>query len=447
MSVEETSDCLRRIFFVKRKLAWIAACHLNSTAEWEIKAALALHSFLDMQHADRLRHRMLELRQNPKAGEKIPDTALAALLDEAIYSEDSIELLTAIYQVLRPALLDAISWYLSAANPLADQPSCRVLKLLRMEEEEMVSWGKAALPSTLATKQGQSLREKSEKWAAHLGSYLAAAGGIAGKGTPPKASPAQARATVPYKPDLTPRRDARFHGLYDSSIPADAVYADESRSAEERNLALLFKRVREMDVPETIAAILAESPDEPWEYQMDMYRQMWDEARHALIGQAALDAHGADWTSLPINVTFSYKLGKYLNARERHLLLYGIEQSLMPARTGKRYEYEIARASGDRLSTNFHDFDWADEVLHAAIGRRQLRRYFPPEQSEMLRRADELVKRIAKGIETDGMPEAANAKDAQAAADWWERFAEKTLGHPVPPAPQTHLKDWKPLSS
>ena len=121
-----------------------------------------------------------------------------------------------------------------------------------------------------------------------------------------------------------------------------------------------FKRVREMDVPETIASILAEAENEPWEYRLEMYRQMWDEARHALLGQAALEARGADWTSLPINVTFSYKLGKYLTARERHLLLYGIEQSLMPAKTGKRYEFEIAQASGDKLSTNFHDFDWAD---------------------------------------------------------------------------------------
>src|SRR5437588_795184 len=113
----------------------------------------------------------------------------------------------------------------------------------------------------------------------------------------------------------------------------------------------------------------------------------------------------------------------------------------MPAKTGKRYEIEIAKASGDELSTNFHDFDWADEVLHAAIGRRQLRRWFPPEQSEMLRRGDELVKRIAEGIAREGMPAAANAEAAQAPARWWEQFAEKILGHAVPPVPETHVKD------
>ena len=55
---------------------------------------------------------------------------------------------------------------------------------------------------------------------------------------------------------------------------------------------------------------------------------------------------------------------------ERRLLLYAIEQSLMPADTGKKFEFETAVAAGDPLSAHFHDYDWADEVLHAQIGRR-----------------------------------------------------------------------------
>ena len=49
-------------------------------------------------------------------------------------------------------------------------------------------------------------------------------------------------------------------------------------------------------------------------------------------------------------------------------MLFFIEQGLMP-KTGKRYEWEVAKASGDRLAGLFQDFDWADEVLHAQIGR------------------------------------------------------------------------------
>jgi len=50
-------------------------------------------------------------------------------------------------------------------------------------------------------------------------------------------------------------------------------------------------------------------------------------------------------------------------------VLYFIEQGLM-TRTGKRYEWEVGRDSGLPLSATFQDYDWADEVLHAAIGRQ-----------------------------------------------------------------------------
>ena len=49
-------------------------------------------------------------------------------------------------------------------------------------------------------------------------------------------------------------------------------------------------------------------------------------------------------------------------------MLYFIEQGLMP-KTGKRYEWEVAKESGNALSALFQDFDWADEVLHARVGR------------------------------------------------------------------------------
>ena len=65
----------------------------------------------------------------------------------------------------------------------------------------------------------------------------------------------------------------------------------------------------------------------------------------------------------------SRNLNLQLDARERHGVLFFIEQGLMP-RTGKRFEWEVGCKSGDALSGMFQDFDWADEVLHAQIGRR-----------------------------------------------------------------------------
>ena len=55
--------------------------------------------------------------------------------------------------------------------------------------------------------------------------------------------------------------------------------------AEPKTLMMFYKRLREIDVPEMMATIIAETPDKPWDYYRDMTRQLWDEARHAMMGE------------------------------------------------------------------------------------------------------------------------------------------------------------------
>src|SRR5262245_37715330 len=109
----------------------------------------------------------------------------------------------------------------------------------------------------------------------------------------------------------------------------------------------------------------------PWGYSRDMGRQRWDEARHAMMGEVGFVALGVDWTKARITFNWSYRLNTECTALERHAVLFFIEQGLMP-RTGKRYEFEVGQASGLALIATLQDFDWADEVLHAQIGRQWL---------------------------------------------------------------------------
>jgi hypothetical protein len=415
--VDEAAKRLRRFGYVKQRLAFMATAHLSATPEWEVKSALALHAWLDAEHATALRRRVPELRRSEASLTHPPDEFLTRAMEEALRSRGTVELLTAIYHVIRPALLDAMERYVRETNPVADHPSYRALKLIIAEEQDAVAWGQTALDAVLAD-------------------------GIDGTTESPRhAALPLPRSAQPFTYELEPRRDERFHGLFDTSIPADTIYADESRPIEERNLALLFKRLREMDVPEAIAGILAQTPDKPWAFYHDMLRQLWDEARHSLLGEAGLEAKGVNWTRLPVNMTFSYKLAKFCTPIERHVLLFAIEQSLMPAPRGKAWEYQIASASGDPLSKNFHDFDWADEVLHAAIGKRHLKQLFNGDYNEAFRQADALARRIAEGLEREPMPNDAPPPD------WWERFAASALGRPVAPAPKTDVKDWSPLNA
>ena len=297
-SVAEASLRLRRLAYVKQRLVHLAAAHLNAAPEWEVKAGLALHAWLDAEHASALRRCVLELREPPARLEEAPDLKLAAAVEEALRARDTLELLAGVYGVLRPVLFEAAERYLRETNPLADHPTCRLLKLICIEEREAIAWGRAALDA-IAPVGHSDARARSEGWAAHLASYLAAAGGVDGTQPAPAKLPPR-RATQPFEPDVLPRRDARFRGLYDTSTPADTVYLDESRPGEERNLALLFKRVREMDVPEVVAGILAQEPGRSWDDAAQLFRQMWDEARHALLGEAALEARGVNWSGCPL---------------------------------------------------------------------------------------------------------------------------------------------------
>ena len=91
----------------------------------------------------------------------------------------------------------------------------------------------------------------------------------------------------------------------------------------------------------------------------------------------------------------------------------------MPGETGKRFEHETAVAAGDQLSAHFHDYDWADEVLHAQIGRSALRREGIT-RDEAIKRGQEIHERTWQALE--------QYKSREQQVNWWPEFVKKVLG-------------------
>lgn len=57
-----------------------------------------------------------------------------------------------------------------------------------------------------------------------------------------------------------------------------------------------------MDVPEMMESFMTERADPPWEFYRDYSRQLWDEARHAMMGTVAFEAKAIDWKKeIPLN--------------------------------------------------------------------------------------------------------------------------------------------------
>jgi hypothetical protein len=172
----------------------------------------------------------------------------------------------------------------------------------------------------------------------------------------------------PYVYDPIPKRDERFTDVWNQGVNAESFLYNEAYPARAKALMMLYKRLREIDVPEMMARIITETPGKPWGYYRDMTRQLWDEARHAMMGEVGFVALGVDWTKVKITLNWSHRLNTECTPMEAHGVLYYIEQGLMP-RTGKRYEFETGQESGLPLIATLQDFDWADEVLHSQIGR------------------------------------------------------------------------------
>jgi len=178
-------------------------------------------------------------------------------------------------------------------------------------------------------------------------------------------------------------------------VNAEVFLYDEKFPAQPKTLMMFYKRLREIDVPEMMASIITQSPDKPWSYYRDMTRQLWDEARHAMMGEVGFVNAGVDWRKVMINFTWSLALNTQLKPLERHAVLYFIEQGLMP-RNGKRFEWEVGLASGNPLAALFQDYDWADEVLHARIGRDWYLKEFN-DPKEAVRYGDECWSKVLLG--------------------------------------------------
>jgi hypothetical protein len=373
-SVDDNVARLLRYHWAERRLMAVLVARLTAEPVWEVKCAFALHQWQCAEHVSALRTRITEMRHPAPPLDVAPDAALDRFLGEILHSSGTAELLAGIYDVAFAALADAYRGHIEHSNPLVDHPTRRLLSIALAETEEALAWGRQALD--VVRDADPDAGRGAESWGAHLRARLDAAGGIAGDQPQSPAAPvAPLRSDEPAPPDFHPRRDERFSGSYNFEFPPHLVYNTAGIADDERNLALICKRALEMDVPEMMASFITERADQPWEFHHDYSRQLWDEARHAMMGTVALEARGVDWKrELPLNVSFALRLNLHATPIERQVILYAIEQSLMPSETGKRFEYETARSAGDELSAHFQDYDWADEVLHAQIGRRMLRR-------------------------------------------------------------------------
>jgi hypothetical protein len=364
-SVEACVNRLKRIHWSFKRLHGIFIKRLTAEPIYELKMSFSLHAHYCAEHTAALRKRVGEMREPPLGLNVIPNASLDIFFDEILSAPQTELLIRGIYFHALPALKVALETHIATTNPLADHPSLRVCRFALLEVNEMVSYGEKAVEHLTPTNE-----EQLKEWDAFLSDLLKQAGTLDGSAEViTSIIPKRHFSENPTAYEKIPRRDHRFPDPFNMGVHAEAFLYDPEMPVETKPLMLFYKRLREIDVPEMMASILAETTDKPWEYTVDMTRQLWDEARHAMMGEVGFVQAGLDWQKLvKINFTFSHALNTQLEPLERHAVLFYIEQGLMP-KTGKRFEWETAIASGEGFAALIQDYDWADEVLHARIGR------------------------------------------------------------------------------
>jgi hypothetical protein len=366
LSIDACVDRVKRYHFALKRLMQIFEARLTAEPLYELKMAFSLHAHYCAEHCTAMRERVAEMRTPPLGLEKIPDENLRVFFEEIQNAPSTAELLVGTYEYAVPALVRGMRRHLEETHSLADHPTKRLLRFALLELDEAAAYGHQAIECLVTPDEASRMAS----WKKLLQALLDAAGDLDGSQPTVPCSLAVMHSANPLSYNKVPLRDDRFPDPYNMGVHAEEFLYDPQFRPRDKTMMMFYKRLREIDVPEMMATILTETPDKPWGYYKDMTRQLWDEARHAMMGEVGFVANGIDWPRLvPVNYTWALGLNTQLKPWERHAVLYFIEQGLM-TKTGKRFEWEVGSESGDPLSRTFQDYDWADEVLHASIGKQ-----------------------------------------------------------------------------
>ncbi len=366
LSVAQASERLRRFAYVEQRLMRLLASRVVSIPQRDIKALLARLQYEAASHANAWRNRVVEMRTNKSRLEGAPDAALEVLFDEAEHLPDPYPFLFAVTHLLKPALSAAYRAYEAATNELADYESVRIARQHLADEEQHLHLLNLVLADLEPNEEEQ---HAATEWKGKLTAYLAAAGNIDGSSPRTAARPREA-SLQPYHVPRTLTRDTSIPRVWDFVAPA----TDDTKSYLDYLLAI---RISEINVSEGLAIVLCETHDRPWSFYLDIARHCWDEMRHSLFGEAGIEALYARRDALPMRDYEGVYVTEAPPLEQYAVLGLEVEGKNMKYPPGKRQEWEFARDTARQpLVTTFQDFDWADEVVHVNIARRQLDTWF-----------------------------------------------------------------------
>jgi hypothetical protein len=365
LSVQLAAARLHHLAFAEKRLMFLCAAHLVGTPIRDLKLLLGRAQFLAAERCTALRRRLQELRVPKVRMESCPSDAFELAMDEALHCETCHEV-AAVAHFLHAELITSYLRYLEQTNPLADAPSCDLIK----SQLPLLRETAASLEAFLQTSGQPYSVVRIEK-------FLSAAGGLDGAGEGSQVLPKRERSERPFAIERQYGDHSLPEMVWDYIKPPMDEVADHF-------VHMLGIRLSEINVAEGLAVVIYESREKPWEFHHDLSRHLWDELRHSMMGEAAIEAIYGDRCAIPMREYERVYCMEAPPLEQYATLGIEIEGGQMRYPVGKRGEWEFCRnAAKSPLMTTFQDFDWADEVLHVNLAKRQLSDWFPAGTKEL----------------------------------------------------------------
>jgi hypothetical protein len=359
---QEVSPRVRGLFLknladFQTELARVLAGFVPSIPVWRQRKELPGLVFRSMRRIQDLRQRGRELGVSFEEMHFSAHVAGCELIEKLCHAPTFADLLQAGMIDVPAILASAIDNYLSDNEGVYDLPSVDLLEADRDELNAQIAWAKIALPEA-ATATGS---ETNEGFAVGIKDLCA---------------------NLPKK-----LRDQKIHGataiksgrrigalpFADGTLPMGFHHLEfgpeplsRSPTYEERARYHAINFLQEVQAADSCASILFESPDMPWDFLFDLSRHMWDEARHAMFGEAKLADFGMTAQAAGLS-TKAYAMRQTLTPLDRYAALSTQEADAFP---GKHVGLKDAVAHNDALSAKAWSYDIADETQHLRFGTR-----------------------------------------------------------------------------
>jgi len=225
LSVEESVRRLKCHHYALRRLHQIFLSRIPSEPIYELKMAFSHQAWLCAEQVAALRTRVGEMREPPLGLDKVPHPALEYCFDEILSAATTAELLLEIYEVVLPALKDAMDRHSRETHLLADQPTRRLLRIARGDLDELSEYGSKAVSALDDVRR--SIVQRNQFFRPCLPHWRSAVVWM-GQALRPAPYLERNRSSVPFKFDGVPRRDARFPDPYNMGVNAEVFLYDPS---------------------------------------------------------------------------------------------------------------------------------------------------------------------------------------------------------------------------